>query len=116
MVVSVSAGEDHTCAVTDTGFVYCWGYNGYGQTGGPLEGPEICGGNGSSKYPCTTTPELVATVAATQVSAEGENTCALLDVGGVLCWGRNTYGQLGNGDATGPDTCTNFFGTFPLHE
>ena len=25
--------------------------------------------------------------------------------GGVMCWGGNFYGQLGNGDITGPQTC-----------
>jgi alpha-tubulin suppressor-like RCC1 family protein len=30
---SISAGEDHTCGVTEVGSAYCWGDNTYGQLG-----------------------------------------------------------------------------------
>ena len=33
VVSQVSAGTNHTCAVTDAGYAYCWGYNGQGQLG-----------------------------------------------------------------------------------
>jgi len=37
---------------------------------------------------------------ATEVAAGGYFTCAVLGSGSTECWGRNEYGQLGNGDAT----------------
>ena len=34
------------------------------------------------------------------VSLGGSHSCALLDDGKVMCWGKNNYGQLGDGSAT----------------
>jgi alpha-tubulin suppressor-like RCC1 family protein len=31
--VRIAAGDDHTCAVTNTGAAYCWGQNNFGQVG-----------------------------------------------------------------------------------
>ena len=35
---------------------------------------------------------------ATLIAAGGDHTCARLNDGSVKCWGRNEYGQLGQGD------------------
>ena len=91
-VVSIAAGDLHTCAVLDTGGVQCWGYNLGGELG---NGTEIASG----------TPVDVVGLSAKVVSiAVGDAVCALLDTGGVQCWGDNEDGQLGNGNVTNSST------------
>ncbi len=92
-VVSVSAGGFHTCALTKTGGVKCWGHNAYGQLGdGNLE-PR----NTPVDVLDATGEAALSNVSA--ISAGLSHTCVLTTVGGVQCWGRNTFGQLGDGNS-----------------
>jgi alpha-tubulin suppressor-like RCC1 family protein len=82
--VQVATGGHHTCVVTPSGSLQCWGSNGYGQLG-----------NG------TTTDSLVPVNVVglpgpvTSITAGYYHTCAQIN-GGAYCWGYNGYGQLGN--------------------
>ncbi|MEZ4737189.1 MAG: hypothetical protein R3E79_59675 [Caldilineaceae bacterium] len=85
-VQSLTAGSNHTCALLSAGSVVCWGRNSSGQLGN--------GGTGERRVPVAVTG-LAESV--TAIAAGGAHTCALLQSGGVACWGNNAAGQLGNG-------------------
>jgi len=83
-VAAIALGAYHSCALTRTGAVECWGSNQYGQQGRagqrapvPAEVPGLRNIRG--------------------VAAGDEHTCAVTSAGGVLCWGLNGNGQLGDG-------------------
>jgi alpha-tubulin suppressor-like RCC1 family protein len=93
---AVAGGNQHTCALTSTGGVECWGYNGWGLLGqGTETGPQNC-----EEDPCSTTPVAVPLpegVTATAIASGGYHVCVVTSAGGVLCWGRGEEGELGDG-------------------
>jgi len=84
-VVSIEAGDDHTCALLHDETVKCWGYNSSGQLG-----------DGTTSKRDTPTQTLSLT-SVHSITAGSRHTCALLtDKKTVKCWGNNSYGQLGD--------------------
>lgn len=88
-VTGISAGEEHTCVLTQSRGVKCWGRNSYGQLG-----------DGSSTDRDVPVDVIGLTSGVAAISAGSGHTCALLVSGPVKCWGKNDYGQLGNGLTT----------------
>ncbi|MCY1020115.1 RCC1 domain-containing protein [Pyxidicoccus sp. MSG2] len=90
-LISIRAGESHTCVLFDNANVRCWGLNSSGQLG-----YEHTLDIGDNEHPYTA--GNVAVVGnALQVVTGSNHTCALLEGGFVRCWGGNTHGQLGYG-------------------
>ena len=74
---AVTAGEYHTCGITNTGDVYCWGDGDYGQIG-----------NGD--FVDSDVPYLVplpSNLKAVSVAAAKEGSCAVMEDSSVYCWG-----------------------------
>jgi hypothetical protein len=92
-VALLTAGDLHTCAMVESGHVYCWGENGDGQLGDNTTTDRKVP---TEVYNSTLGPGE-GTVLVTALSAGRTNTCARLIDTSVMCMGDNTYGQLGDG-------------------
>ena len=85
-VQAVVAGHRHTCALMEGGGVKCWGENASGGVGD---------GSAVNRNTPVDVPGLSTGVAALEAGAG--HTCALMEDGGVQCWGWNPNGQVGDG-------------------
>ena len=107
-VTGLSAGSQHTCAVTTAKNLYCWGKNGNGQLGlgtttDAMWAKPVLKVTSKASNVVTGTANLEEVVA---VSAGKDHTCALrLQTSGAtitaqnaLCWGANTQKQTGDND------------------
>ena len=86
-VTAITAGYEHTCAVTSAGGVKCWGWNRYGQLGNGI----------ASDTPSLSPVDVPGLSGVTALTAGSNWTCALTTAGSVKCWGLNATGELGDG-------------------
>ena len=87
-VTQISAGYQHTCAVTTSGGAKCWGYNGSGQLG-----------NNSTTYSLVPVDVVGLTSGVMSITGGSSHTCAVTTSGGAKCWGYNGSGRLGSNSA-----------------
>jgi alpha-tubulin suppressor-like RCC1 family protein/plastocyanin len=86
-------GHGHTCGLTTTGLVFCWGDDTDLQVGRGT----YSGGNGIVTSPAQVSQgERGAGVTFTSVSAGSRHSCAVGSDGNAYCWGSNVLGALGN--------------------
>ena len=95
----LSAGSTHTCGVTTSDRMYCWGDNGSGELGiGNNTGPQICS---SRERACSTRPVAVVGGLRFRASTAGAaHTCGVTLDSKAYCWGANGLGVLGDGTNT----------------
>jgi len=92
--ITVEAGDDHSCAILDTGDVRCWGDNNWGQLGLSKSSTTLAH-LGTIQDPST---EAAISLGGKAIGlALGlQSTCALLSMGEVKCWGfSDPYVPLG---------------------
>lgn len=88
--VQVSAGAEHTCAVSERDHAYCWGRNADGRLGdNSIESSSV-------PVPVVGDLEFIA------LGLGDFHTCGVTPDGEAYCWGNNngTTGSLGNGSTT----------------
>ena len=85
--VRLVAGGTHSCVLTATGAINCWGANDNGQLGS-----DAVGASGAVV--------LAASPGFARLGAGVSHSCALDRDGRSWCWGANDEGQLGSGDQT----------------
>jgi len=83
----VSAGFEHSCAVTVSARALCWGRNLFGSVG---DGTSL-----NSRSTPTQVSGLTGGIAS--ISAGNGTTCAISQVGALQCWGLGDRGQIGDG-------------------
>ncbi|MEV6735231.1 sialidase [Streptomyces sp. NPDC051364] len=87
----ITAGADHTFAIRDNKTVYGWGSNRYGQFLEPETGDDA--GRANRNVPV----EIEALAGAGEIAAGRSHNLAVFAKKGVVAWGANGQGQLGNG-------------------
>ena len=87
---AIAAGKEHSLALKNDSTVWTWGFNSYGQLG---NGTGITSSN---------IPVGVSSLTGVIAIAHGgsHHSLALKNDSTVWAWGRNNYGQLGNGTNT----------------
>jgi alpha-tubulin suppressor-like RCC1 family protein len=105
---SISAGGDHTCAITTAGSAFCWGSNLHGQLGNAVVGqsnvpvPSAAGLTFTRISASTGTASTIPLPIPEPWKVVGRgHTCGITAGGAAYCWGDNTDLQLGNGPFSG---------------
>jgi alpha-tubulin suppressor-like RCC1 family protein len=91
---AMASGRDHSCALSTTATLRCWGDNTFGEIGDGT----------TDDRPTPVAVPLPSGVLS--VGAGNDHTCAALRNADVYCWGLDSDGQLGDGEATATPVST----------
>jgi alpha-tubulin suppressor-like RCC1 family protein len=87
----ITAGGSQACVLV-RGHAHCWGADSYGQLG-----------DGTTTDSAVPVAVQAGKKRFTQISAGTWQTCGIDPGGHAWCWGRNNFGQLGDGTTTNSD-------------
>lgn len=96
VATAIAMGGTHSCALLNDGNIKCWGNNLSGELG--LGDTTNRGDNLGEMGDNLPVIDLGLDLTAVAIAAGSIHTCAILNNGGVKCWGSNIRGQLGLGD------------------
>ena len=94
-VKEVGLGSGHTCAMDISNKVFCWGSNTHGRLGD---------GSFTDRLTPTEIDLGIESSYAVQLSVGMYHNCVIDSLNNLLCWGRNNYGQLGDGTLVDKNT------------
>lgn len=95
-IVKIFTAQYHSCALSQDGLMYCWGYNANGQLGN----------NTTTDSPVPV--QVAGTLAGktiTDIGGTNNVTCAIAE-GKIYCWGTNLDGVTGRSGVTSGNTLT----------
>ncbi len=101
----IVAGYRHTCVHFYSssnpagGTALCWGSNSHGQLGDRMSSHGSTCGEAGDIADCSRSPVTVTgfSGAIAELALTPYSTCLRTDLGALWCWGRNDYGQVGDG-------------------
>jgi alpha-tubulin suppressor-like RCC1 family protein len=93
-VKALALGIFHSCALLTSGEARCWGLNDYGQLGDGTTIPQPL------PVPVLASSGVGSLNGVQALASSRGHGCALLTSGEARCWGRNDFGQLGDGTTT----------------
>jgi len=99
-ITDIAAGAGHVVALASGGSVYAFGDNNYGELGNCTTTSSTSPVQVMVSSTCTRQGGPTALSGASAVAAGGFHSLALISNGTVQAWGRNDYGQLGDGSTT----------------
>jgi uncharacterized repeat protein (TIGR02543 family) len=108
-IISVDLGSTHASALTSEGRVFMWGYNAYGQLG---DGTTT---NRNTPIDITAQFNLSEGETIIYLSLGVLTSEAISSSGRVFTWGKNEFGQLGDGTTTNRLTPTEITSQFGLN-
>ena len=92
---TISAGKEHSCALTVDGTAFCWGSNEFGQLGTASDDAKCF--REDRPIACRRAPRPVnTTLVFKRIAAGGSHTCGLGNDDRVYCWGDNLHGAIGD--------------------
>jgi alpha-tubulin suppressor-like RCC1 family protein len=87
--VAIAVGEADACALLSDHTVKCWGSNVFGALGD---------GKTHAEQQASDVPvEVAGITSAVAITAGDSDACVVLESGEIRCWGKNGYGDLGDG-------------------
>lgn len=84
-IAAITVQQDHSCALSENGAVYCWGLSLFG------EAEEINTNDDPKVSPVEGLPKDIIAI-----TAGGTHNCALTGGDNIYCWGNNMMNQLGD--------------------